>query len=142
MLRTDLTTPVRQTKGRISGFLSQQDGSATIEFVMWLPLFLFVFGLIAEASLIFAGETTILRVVQDANRAMSIGRLTTASATETQIKNNIAKLAPDAQVTTTVTNGIIHSTVSVPVSDLTFTGLVPQFKSLNVKVSAQMMSES
>lgn len=121
---------------------SGEDGSATIEFVLWLPMFMFVFGLIAETSMVFAGQASIMRIVQDTNRALSVGRLQSTTAAENQIRQAIAGFAANAAVTTVIINNVIYSTVVLPVSDLTFSGLVPEFNNVNPTIKAQMMSES
>ena len=55
-------------------FRRDERGSATIEAVPWLPLFVIFFVMIADVSLVFFRQTEVLRVVQDGNRALSVGR--------------------------------------------------------------------
>ena len=45
-------------------------------------------------------------------------------------------------VSTTVAGGVINSSVTVPLSDLTATGLVAAFDGLTMTVSAQHMAEN
>jgi Flp pilus assembly protein TadG len=123
-------------------FVSKTDGAATIEFVLWLPLILFLFGLIADTAMIYSGRAQVLRVVQDANRAMSVGRIRETDDVQTFITSRIEEIAPNAVVETLLTDGVISSTVDIPASDFMSTNLVGMFSSLNVRVFAQHLSES
>ena len=121
--------------------MQREDGSATIEAVLWMPVLIAVFALIADTSMIFGNEAQVLRVVQDANRKMSIGRLLTPESVQTEVKSKIALVSPNAVVTTTVTNGLIKTSVSLPLSDITSTGLVSAFANVSFTVSAEHLME-
>ena len=126
----------------IRKFLRSTEGSASFEVVIWTPVFMFIFFLIADTAIIFSDQAQVLRIVQDANRAMSIGQLTTVSETQTRIADAIANISPNAVVTTTVSAGVIRTDVVMPVSDLEATGMVDAFDNLTVTVSAQHLSEA
>ena len=126
----------------ISRGLSDESGAATVEFVLWLPVMAALFGLIVDTSIVFGDQSQILRVVQDVNRAVSIGRVRTSDDAEAIILADIHNIAPNASVETTLSNGIIASTVTIPVSDLSVTNLIDVFHDFNVTVSAQHLSEN
>lgn len=46
-----------------------EDGTATIEAVIWLPLFLAAFTLVLDTAVIMHKQSYIMRAVQDGNRA-------------------------------------------------------------------------
>lgn len=127
---------------RIRPFLHEERGAFTVEAVLWMPVFVFLFCLIADASLIFGKQAQVLRVVQDANRALSIGRFQSDLDAEAYITQQIAWFTQSAIVTTSVTNGVISSTVEIPAGDMTATGFISAFKSLTVSVTAQHLSEA
>ena len=58
-------------------FIRHDNGGVTIEAVLWMPVFVALLCLVADASLIFGRQAEVLRVVQDANRAMSVGKFGT-----------------------------------------------------------------
>lgn len=107
----------------VKKFRRDERGSATIEAVLWLPFFVIFFVMIADVSLVFFRQTDVLRVVQDGNRALSVGRLGSASEVETFVKDRISPLTNAAQVTTTVDNGVIDTRALVPVEDLVAVGM-------------------
>lgn len=123
-------------------FRRAEDGAFTVEAVMWLPVFLFLFCLIADASLIFGKQAQVLRIMQDANRAMSVGRITSADSAESYIAGQISSLTTNAVITTTVSGGVIVSTVEMPAGDLTATGFISSFTDLTIRVTAQHLSEA
>lgn len=129
-------------RGQISRFMRAEAGAFTVEAVMWLPVFLFLFCLIADASLIFGKQAQVMRIMQDANRAMSVGRITSADGAETYIQSQIAILSENAVVSTTVSGGVIVSTVEMPAGDLTATGFISSFTDLTIRVTAQHLSEA
>ena len=126
----------------LAKFRNQETGAATAEFVLWIPMIALLFAIVADTAMIFGGQAQVLRVVQDANRAMSIGRLRTVEEAQDMILAGIINIAPNASVTTTVAAGLISSTVLIPVTDLTATGLVDSFTNFNVAVFAQHLAES
>ena len=127
---------------KIGGFGKEDHGSATIEAVIWMPVFVLILCLVADASLIFSKQAQVLRIVQDANRAYSVGRIMTTADAEAFILARIGELSPHATVRSTLQSGVIVSTVTMPSSDLTATSFVSPFSALNVTVTAQHMSEA
>lgn len=132
---TQLIDPMRR-------FMRQDDGTATVEFVLWLPVVMLVFGIIVDFSLILGGEAQALRVVQDANRGLSIGHFQTIDEAKAYILAQVQPLSAHASINMTVTNGVILSRLTMPASDLMATGLYNGILNLNVTVVAQFLSEA
>lgn len=122
-------------------FSCDEDGSATAEAVIWMPVFILLLGLIVDTSMILSGQAQALRVIQDANRSLSIGRIMTTSDAESFILDNLITLSPRVTVSTKVIDGMIISTAIIPASDLGSVGILPAFESIDIHVSAQHMSE-
>ena len=123
-------------------FWKKQDGTATVEFVICLPVFLMLLGLIIDTSLVLSGEARALRVVQDANRSFSIGRIKTINETQAMIVSGLVGISPGVTALTVVSGGVITSTASMPAKELGSTGLLEIFGTAKVKVTAQHMSEN
>ena len=45
-----------------------------VEAVLWLPIFLVIFGLMVDSALVFHGQSKVLRVVQDADHNLHPAR--------------------------------------------------------------------
>jgi Flp pilus assembly protein TadG len=73
-------------------FLAAEDGSYTIESVIWLPIYVFILAIMMNVSMVFFNESQILRVVQDGNRSFAVGRISSLEAVETYVTDRIAYL--------------------------------------------------
>jgi Flp pilus assembly protein TadG len=122
-------------------FAKNEDGSATIEAVLWLPMFFAFFALLVDVSLIFHGQSQVLRITQDANRSLSLGRIDSATDTELFIESRLADYTPNAQAVTTVDNGLITTSVAVPISDLEILGLFGALSNATLTIWAEHLVE-
>lgn len=120
--------------GRV--FARNEEGSATIEAVLWLPVFIAFFCLFADASFIFFGQNKAYRLVQDVNRKLSVGRLDSADAVVADLQEDFNTYAPNAMISSNIDSGMVITTVSIPASDLVATGLYTALLDSNVVVSA------
>lgn len=123
-------------------FLRREDGTATVEAVLWFPIFIAVFGLMVDAAMIFHGQAKVLRVIQDGNRNYSIGRLTTETETENYIENVLADLNITATAETTETAGVAYTVVTVQAAQLQILGYFSALTSLEIQVGAEHMIEN
>lgn len=126
----------------IAAFLRREGGALTLEGVLWVPVYLVFFALIADTSLIFNGQSQMQRVLQDVNRLASSGYIANTTDAKDRIKASLTHLSPNVVVSTTLSNGIIVSTATIPATDLMAIGLVTAFKNLKITVTAQHLVES
>lgn len=125
------------------GFLRREDGTATIEAVLWMPIFLAVFALMVDASMVFHGQSKVLRIIQDANRNMSIGRFTTDTQVETYINNELAQFGVVPTLTNAQSgNGAVLTLVRVPARQLQILGLFSSLLDLQIDVSSVHILDS
>lgn len=129
-----LTAPWRR-------FRKGDDGSATIEAVLWLPLFVTFFVMIADVSFVFHRQTQILSVVQDGNRALSVGRLAGVQELDNYLVGRLRGLTTNVEVDTIIADGIITTQVDVPVEDLVAVGMFNFLMGYNLSVKSQQFIE-
>jgi len=125
-------------------YLSDETGAATIEAVLWVPFFVIVFSLIADASLLFNAQTMLTRVVQDANRAYSVGLLKSEAETESYILARVgaAEGDPDTTCVTTYSYGIIRTKLVVPAGHYLAVGFFDALTRLKLTVTSEQVMES
>ncbi|MCA0271567.1 MAG: pilus assembly protein [Proteobacteria bacterium] len=123
-------------------FARKEDGAATVEAVLWLPFFLMLFGLLADVSMIFYNQSRLLRIVQDANRNMSVGRLVDSEATIEFVEAQGLSVSPNITSTSSVTAGLITTTATVPIEDLDLFGVAGVFRNVNMTVRAEHLMET
>lgn len=135
------TLPMR---ARMTRFFKRQDGTATVEAVLWFPIFIAVFGLMVDAAMIFHGQSKVLRVVQDANRNLSIGRLDNDAEVIAYINTELAEVGVTPSRTEALsdaTSGIVSTLVVIPASEFQLLGYFSVITNMEVPVTAQHMRE-
>jgi Flp pilus assembly protein TadG len=119
-----------------------EDGGATVEGVLWMPIFVALMALIVDGSMLFNSQAQTLRYVQDANRAFSTGQFETTDEIRTVLTERLAPISQnvtvESAVDTSVTpSGIIRTTVHIPAADLNSIGLITALANFDLSVTAQ-----
>ncbi|MDU8926836.1 TadE/TadG family type IV pilus assembly protein [Alisedimentitalea sp. MJ-SS2] len=123
-------------------FLRDEEGSFTIEFVIWTPIFVIMMAIMMNVSMVFFHESQILRVVQDANRAYAQKRITSTEDNEAYILSKLSYLNATPTITSVETGGAIRTTFAVPVTDLMpFTLMEDAFTSKQIVVTSDQVLE-
>ena len=123
-------------------FARDTSGNATVEFVIWLPMVLLAFGLTVDVSMIFHSQSQVLRIVQDANRNASIGRIRTPAEAEDYIEGRLHTASATANATSSITAGVITTTVTYPARDFQILGFFKQFNDLEITVNSEHLIEN
>jgi Flp pilus assembly protein TadG len=119
-----------------SQFRRRQHGSMTLEAVLWVPLFLAFFTILADVALMFHGQAMAQRIIQDANRNASSGLLKNRQLVEADILARVRTFSPNARVQTDYGTDYVRSTVAMPARDLVAVGLFTAFANLDIPASA------
>ncbi len=122
-------------------FFRDDDGAITVESVLWVPVFLLFFALIADVSLIFHGQAKALRIAYDGNRQASLGELATASDTQAAILARIQEFAPNATVNTTFGTEDIETRVVLPTNDMVAVGTITRIMNIDIKIQSSHMRD-
>ena len=128
---------IRKIAARMAG----TDGAATIEAVLWLPFFMLLLALFADLSMIFTNQNRIQRMVQDANRALAVGRFDGAEAEQAFLQDQLAPLSPKAKVETQINAGRVTTIVQVPVTDLDVIGVAGAFRGSTLTIRSDQLVE-
>lgn len=115
-------------------FLQREDASATIEFVLWLPIVILILLLIVDASMLFMSRSQAIRVLQDTNRLYSTGQFTGETLDERLGKaeayalSRLQPMSPSATADTTESINRVVRTVATletaEISQIGFLGVV------------------
>lgn len=109
---------MKKAGGFLKRFAREEDGSQTIEAIIWMPIFVTVLALVINVSLVFFDQSQMLRVVQDANRALSMGMFKSDTDVEKYVLENLAYMSDSIEADATVADGFVTTTVTVPALDL------------------------
>jgi len=64
---------------RIMDFLSDEHGAMTIDFILWLPLFVSLLVMVTDASILYLTQTEMWNVARDTARRMTTQHVTTTN---------------------------------------------------------------
>lgn len=121
---------------RVKRTWRKDDGSGTIEMLIWMPIFVFMFVMISDASFIFYGKSQMMRITQDANRALSVGAIESELELEARVIDQLQTWGQTGVVDAVInsTTGIVTTTLSIPANDLTSVGSIPALRDFDVIV--------
>lgn len=134
---------MRKPRAAAQNFANDDRGSATIETVIWLPVFVWILALIVNVSMVVFEKNQAYRVIQNANRIVSTGYMQTEDEVETYIRNRISHIAPDATVETTIdgNTGTVTSRIAYRISGLLLPHVVQDLADIWVDISSQHFME-
>jgi Flp pilus assembly protein TadG len=92
-------------------FLADEEGSATIEFVLMVPLFTLILLLLVDASLLFLRHTSLMNVSRDTARIVSRYAMTPAEA-KAYAEANASTAQALAVAEVTIVNGFVTVTIT------------------------------
>ncbi|EYD75521.1 hypothetical protein Rumeso_02867 [Rubellimicrobium mesophilum DSM 19309] len=100
-------------------FARDENGAVTVEAVIWIPFFFFILMLITDASLAFFSRAEAFRIVQNYNRAYSVGDLTKTGDVETRIEGAFTRSKnDDATTTVSADKTVVTTQLSYPIGDV------------------------
>ncbi|MCA0042662.1 TadE/TadG family type IV pilus assembly protein [Celeribacter litoreus] len=123
------------------GFRTSDDGSATIETVIWLPFLILFFVFTAEVSNVLFTKTKMEQIVTDANRMFSVGVFQDTTELDTFVLAQLADISADATYTSSVGSQMITSLAVVPVSDVLITSFYGSWFDFKISASSTQYVE-
>lgn len=118
-------------------FWTADDGTATVETVIMVPVFLGMLFLIVDASMTFAYHSQVVRAVQDVNRQLSVGRITTETQVVSLLQERLNNVTPNASISAVISGGTITSSVNFPLSDVLTFGSLTKLDAYTLSVSSE-----
>ena len=98
-----------------------EDGSVTIEYVLWVPIWLALFGIATDATILMHQQLQLTVAARDASRQVALGRQDPEAMEDILESMNSGVDGFDAKVV--VLNGYVTTTVGAPFESYTlFTG--------------------
>lgn len=131
-------------RNQLVKFLKGNDGSISIESILWLPFYALFIVMIVDVSVMFNGQAQAQRTLQDINRLASTGYYTTEADIEARALELLGHLSDQLTVDATIDPdlGVITAVASIPANDLTIIGTLPEFADFQITVGAWHMIES
>lgn len=125
---------------RMSHFVRRDDGAATIEAVLWLPMFFYILALSVDVTMVFHGYSRVIRVVEDVNRGLSVGRITSINEGKAKIASNLSNYR-NVTANIAIVDGVVVTNVSVPVASMVVLGAVTMMMDKDIQIKTQQYVE-
>ena len=101
---------------RITALLRDRQGSTTVEFAMWLPIFFMIFGVATDAALLMHKQTQMIDLVRTASRQVSLG-MSNEQAAEAFVMGHF-DVGTAGAATVRVEGGFVTAEVTLPFSEV------------------------
>ena len=112
----------KQMKLRPSSWCRDEDGSSTIEFLLWVPVLMLMLTISTDATLLMHQQQNFYNAARDASRQVALGVKNEADAKAALLERFSGVEGIDATVTQL--NGYVTTSVMAPFSSFTkFSGL-------------------
>lgn len=125
---------IKSSKSLFSRFMKQEDGTISVEGVLWLPFYMVLFALIVDVSNMMHSRSVSMRILQDANRHAVTGYLVAQDEVRSQIAAQMQTVTDTPDVQVVWNNDDIVSVVSYPAKDAQIIGLISMFSDLELTV--------
>lgn len=122
-------------------FARAQDGALSVESVLWIPVYLLFFVVIADVSTMFSGQAKAVRIAYDGNRQASLGDLASPQQVEAAVLSRVRAFSPGATASTVFGPDSITTTLTMPAAELAAVGTFARLVDFDVTVSSVHMRE-
>lgn len=139
--------PHQHAPRRASRFLEDECGAAgVVEAALWIPFFLLLLTLFADASFLFNRQAQMLRTVQDVNRAYAVGQLTSPQEVHDTLAALYSPYSDAVRVesvydTTGPGGGLIRTSMSIPARDVVSIGIIANLTNFDFTVASEQYRE-
>jgi len=101
-------------------------GAVTVEFVLWVPVFLLILAVTVDVSLLFLRQSNLTQVARDTARQVAIHQLTTrtAAVNYAQSAGTFAGAQPVATVNLDAATSLVTVNLAIPVSQVSIFGVL------------------
>lgn len=110
-----------------------ETGSLTIEYCLWMPVFLAIIVLVLDTSILFAKHTSLMKLTSSITRQLSVGSLNDGDVTDYMVSEGYD--TADFTATVTRPGSEVRLAVEIEVSSLEAAGLYSRlgFEKLTVE---------
>jgi Flp pilus assembly protein TadG len=124
---------------RILTLTRDERGSATIEFVLWVPVFVFLLIATTDATVLYLSHTEMWNVSRDIARRIAVGDITEAEAVQ-EVQKELF-LANGAYTVTTSVGANVVVAISTNVGDASVFGVFKKVLDRDLNARVVMLRE-
>ncbi|GGE38520.1 TadE/TadG family type IV pilus assembly protein [Actibacterium pelagium] len=131
--------PDASARRTLKKFWREEDGTASVDGLIWVMFFTTLLVFILDASIMFMNNVEVRRVTQDGSRLYVRGgfdgEADPIAALDLWVENNLSDLSPNVNATSSLNaSNQLSTVVTYPASDTDLTGLVNVLSNFNIEV--------
>lgn len=115
-------------------FVKDETGSVTIEFVLWVPVFVLILAITVDATILFMTQANLWSIARDTTRQMATGLFSDAQAEDYALDRMAPSWGGDTEITASRTGTRVKIVMSVPIADVSPFNIVGTFSSGNIGI--------
>jgi Flp pilus assembly protein TadG len=130
-------------RARLANFGREQRGTITVEFVIWIPVFLVIMAFMADGCLLYLMQADMWSVARDTARRMTTGQMNAEVAHDYAASQMMYPNKPYTITTTAGVDDVVE--ISIPVKDASVFGVLAAYGSFTdavLKAKVTMRAES
>ena len=121
-------------------FRNADSGAVTVEFVIWVPVFILILAITVDATILFKTQANMWTVARDVGRQMSTGLYNNTQAL-TYANSQLESWGIPGTANVAQTNDNVTVTVSVPVTSVVPFNIVGAFTAGNISATIVQKKE-
>jgi len=124
-----------------SRFVKDETGSVTIEFVLWVPVFVVILAITVDATILFMTQANLWSIARDTTRQMSTGMYPTNSAAEDAAYKHMPSWRDNATIEARRDANFVSLSIKIPISDVSPFNIVGTFTSGDIAIAIKQHIE-
>ncbi|MBD3624261.1 MAG: pilus assembly protein [Rhodobacteraceae bacterium] len=134
-MKASLIRAYNARRNQIRRFLGMDEdgGTTTIEFVLWLPIFIAILSIVVDVCFVFLAQAKMYDVASDTARQYAVRTLSTEAAAKTYAegKGEFNGETPTVTVTENSSEGTVEVVITHNIADIDITGIFSSIASFS-----------
>lgn len=114
-----------RTRPLLARFVRTRRGTVSVEFVLWLPIFLVIMAFTADACKLYLTQANMYDVARDTARRISIGQYCTSTDAQGYARSQLLYPLTYSYAITVGDDNVV--TISTPIKDASVFGLMAEY---------------
>lgn len=113
-----------RVRNSLKKFCRKEEGSTTIEFILWIPIFVIIVGLVIDLCFLFLAQSRLYDVTAEGVRRWAVLQIKTGTEAETFVENNVQFRGAPVSATASTAGGAVIITATMDPADIVLTGVL------------------
>ena len=129
-----ITAQTNLFRSFLKRFSKDESGAVTVEFVLWVPVFVLIMIVTVDASILLTSQANLWSIARDTSRLMAVGLYSDGDA-ENYALSRMPSWGANATINASRTANVATVNLSVPMASIAPFKIVSAFSSGNINVA-------